>query len=86
MITSEELDAKLAAIDVAKVRSFLGPEIEELHAFIKQAVFRRLTQFNKPNVDKALDTVLNNMELKVDDLTAAQKMFAKKQGNYEKFE
>lgn len=47
MITSEELDAKLAAIDVVKVRSFLGPEIEELHAFIKQAVFRRLTQFNK---------------------------------------
>lgn len=80
------MEAKLAALDVAKVRSFLGPKIEELHAFIKQAVFRRLTQFNKANVEKALHNVLNNMDLKVNDLAAAQRMFAKKQGSYEKFE
>jgi hypothetical protein len=73
----------LAAINLAQVRSFLGPKIEELHVKIKQAIFRRLSEFSKSKVNKAIETILNTVDLKVADSNGAQRMFAKKHASYE---
>jgi len=70
---------------LAQVRSFLGPKIEELHAKIKQAIFRRLSEFNKSKVNEKIETILTTVDLKVADSDGAQKMFAKKMASYEQF-
>ncbi len=66
-----------------QVRNFLGPEIQELHAKIKQAIFRRLSEFNKQKVNEVIETILTTVDLKVADSDDAQKMFAKKLASYE---
>jgi hypothetical protein len=73
----------LAAINLDQVRNFLGPEIQELHAKIKQAIFRRLSEFNKQKVNEVIETILTTVDLKVADSDDAQKMFAKKLASYE---
>jgi len=73
----------LAAINLDQVRNFLGPEIQELHAKIKQTIFRRLSEFNKQKVNEVIETILTTVDLKVADSDDAQKMFAKKLASYE---
>lgn len=73
----------MAAINLDQVRNFLGPEIQELHAKIKQAIFRRLSEFNKQKVNEVIETILTTVDLKVADSDDAQKMFAKKLASYE---
>lgn len=84
-MVNEELDAKLASIDIAKVRALFGPEVAERQIKVRQSIFRRLADVYSKNFDNAITSVLDT-EMKTEDAASAQKLFSKKQKSMEEID